>query len=67
MKEKTFGNYRAVFTSENETIIVCPTSNPDLMRPHQAEIIIEDLRSCLLWLRDQTRRAHEEQTPELFR
>lgn len=66
MKERSFGVYRAVFTQEGEQVIICPTYQSDVIKPHQAEIIIEDLKSCLLWLRDKAKQAREEQTPELF-
>lgn len=65
MKERTFGEFRAVITSDGGTCIVPPPRLPDIMKPHQAEAIIDDMKNCLTWIRDEVRRHSEENTPEL--
>jgi hypothetical protein len=35
------------------------------MKPHQVESMMDDMKNCLTWLRDEVRRHSEDNTPEL--
>ena len=65
MKERKFGDFRAVITSDGGTCIIPPPRLPDIMKPHQVESMMDDLKNCLTWLRDEVRRHSEDNTPEL--
>lgn len=65
MKEKTFGDFRAVITTDGGSCIIPPPRLPDIMKPHQVEAMMDDAKNCLTWLRDEARRNADEKTPEL--